>query len=120
VAPFQDWARDLYVLRQRNHLKDDPLSLFCIPPGGPRQFQIPFRVQLVEERERGRISVLMGGGNSKWRLIYTDGRESVGQISGNDDNPLFYGRSVAHWQDGTLVVESSGFNETFWFSNGGL
>src|SRR5262245_57213133 len=36
VAPFQKWARDLYELRQRNLLKDDPMYLYCMPPGGPR------------------------------------------------------------------------------------
>jgi Family of unknown function (DUF6152) len=120
VAPFQDWARDLYALRQRNHLKDDPLFLNCIPPAGPRQFQLPFGLQFVEERERGRIFVLLAGGNGNWRLLYTDGRTQIGQVTGNDDNPLFYGRSLANWEGDTLVVSTSGFNETFWFSNGGL
>ena len=119
VAPFQDWAKDLYVLRQRNVLRNDPLYLLCIPPGGPRQFQLPYGVQLVEQRNRDRLFVLMGSGNRNWRLIYTDERNEVSQLSGNDDNPLFYGRSLARWDDDTLVVNSGGFNEGFWFSNGG-
>ena len=49
VAPFQKWARDLYELRQRNFLKDDPMYLFCKPPGGPRQFQTPYGVQFMED-----------------------------------------------------------------------
>ncbi|MEX2365318.1 MAG: DUF6152 family protein [Pseudohongiellaceae bacterium] len=120
VAPFQAWARDLYVLRQSNYLKDDPMFLYCIPPGGPRQLQVPFGVQFVEQRDRERIFVLMGAGNSNWRLIYTDGRAPQGQVSGDDENPLFYGRSVAQWEGDTLVINSTGFNEGFWFSNGGL
>ena len=120
VAPFQDWARDLYVLRQSTHGKDDPLFLYCIPPGGPRQFQVPFGVQFVEERARDRIFILMGGGNGNWRMLFTDGRDQVSQISGNDDNPLFYGRSTASWDGDTLVVNSTGYSEGFWFSNGGL
>src|SRR5215475_13302863 len=40
VAPFQKWARDLYELRQRNFVKDDPMYLYCMPPGGPRQYQL--------------------------------------------------------------------------------
>lgn len=120
VAPFQDWARDLYTLRQRNWLKDDPAFLNCIPPSGPRQFQLPFGFQFVEQRERGRIFMLLSGGNGNWRMIYTDGRSQVGQVTGNDDNPLFYGRSLAKWEGDTLVVNVTGFNEGFWFSNGGL
>ena len=47
VAPFQDWARDLYIYRQRALLKDDPMFLRCLPPGGPRQFQSRFGVQFL-------------------------------------------------------------------------
>ena len=120
VAPFQDWARDLYKLRQSNNLKDDPSFLNCIPPTGPRQFQQQFGFQFVEQRERNRIFVLHAGGNGNWRLIYTDGRTGAGQVTGNDDNPLFFGHSSAKWEGDTMVVDNTGFNEGFWFSNGGL
>ena len=120
VAPFQRWARDLYELRQRNQLRDDPLFLYCMPPGGPRQFQIPYGVQFVEDRDRKRIFVLMGGGNHNYRIIYTDGRAQIGQLQGDYDNPLYYGRAVASWDKDTLVVDTKGFNDQFWFANGGL
>jgi hypothetical protein len=120
VAPFQTWARDLYTYRQRNFLKDDPMFVNCLPPGGPRQFQTRSGIQLVEQRDRQRIFVLMGGGNRNWRVIYTDGRAQRGQPQGDDDNPLYYGRAVARWEGDTLAVDTKGFNERFWFSNGGL
>jgi hypothetical protein len=120
VAPFQDWARDLYVYRQRNLLKDDPMFLHCLPPGGPRMFQNRYGVQFLEQRDRQRIFVMMGGGNRNWRLIYTDGREQKGQVQGDADNPLYFGRSVGRWEGDTLVVDAKGFNERFWFTNGGL
>ena len=120
VAPFQRWARDLYELRQRNLLKDDPLFLFCKPPGGPRQFQLPYGVQFVEEAYRQRIWVLIGGGNHNWRFIYTDGRDPLDPTQRDFGHPLYYGRSVAKWEGDTLVVDTKDFNEEFWFSNGGL
>jgi len=120
VAPFQTWARDLYVYRQRALLKDDPMFLHCLPPGGPRQFQNRFGLQLLEQRDRQRVFVMMGGGNRNWRLIYTDGREQKGQVQGDADNPLFFGRAVGRWEANDLVVDTKGFNERFWFSNGGL
>src|SRR4029079_925665 len=120
VAPFQTWARDLYVYRQRALLKDDPMFLHCLPPGGPRQFQNRFGFQLLEQRDRQRIFVMMGGGNRNWRLIYTDGCEQKGQVQGDADNPLYFGRAVGRWEGETLVVDTKGFNERFWFSNGGL
>jgi hypothetical protein len=120
VAPFQQWALDLYTYRQRNFLKDDPMFLECKPPGGPRQYQQPYGIQLVENRDFRRVFLLMGGGNRNFRVIYTDGRKNEGQVGGDHTNPLYYGRSVAKWEGDTFVMETTGFNEKFWFSNGGL
>lgn len=120
VAPLQPWALGVYVHRQQRNLRDDPMFLECRPPGGVRQYQSPLGVQFVEDRERQRIFVLLGSGNHNYRIIYLDGREAVGQVGGDDDNPLFYGRSVGQWHGDTLVIETSGFNEAFWFTNGGL
>jgi hypothetical protein len=120
VAPMQKWARDLYELRQRNFLKDDPMYLACKPPGGPRQFEQVYGFQFVENPDFNRILVLLGGGNRNRRVIYTDGRKQEGQINGDADNPLYYGRAVAKWEGDTMVVDVKGFNEKFWFDNGGL
>jgi hypothetical protein len=120
VAPFQPWALALYRHRQGRSLKDDPNFLHCKPPGGPRQFQSNLGVQLIEDRDTRRVFVLIGSGNRNHRRIYLDGREHVGQVGGDDDNPLYYGRSVGEWQGDTLVVDTRGFNEDFWFTNGGL
>jgi hypothetical protein len=120
VAPFQRWARDLFEFRQRNFLKDDPMYLNCLPPGAVRQFQMPYGNQFVEDKTFGRIFLMAGGGNHDWHFIYTDGRQQRGELRGNDDNPLYYGNARGRWEGDTLVVDSRGFNEKFWFSNGGL
>jgi hypothetical protein len=120
VAPFQRWARDLFELRQRNRLADDPQFLYCLPPGGPRQFQEAYGVQFIEDKEHQRIFVFVGSVDRNWRLIYLDNRPQVGQVRGDADNPLYYGRAVGRWEGDTLVVDTKGFNEKFWFSNGGL
>ena len=62
----------------------------------------------------------MGSGNHNYRIIYTDGRKQVGQVGGDDDNPLYFGRSTGRWEGNTLVVDTTGFNEDFWFTQGGL
>ncbi|PYS02647.1 MAG: hypothetical protein DMG15_28240 [Acidobacteria bacterium] len=116
VAPFQPWAKALYEYRQRNLLKDDPLAR-CLPPGGPRQFLVPNGFQFIEQRDLGRILILLGGGDRNWRIIYTDGRP-VGQSA--EQVPSYYGSSVGHWEKDTLVVDSVGFNEKFWLGPGGL
>jgi len=116
VAPLQPWAKALYLYRQRTLLKDDPAAR-CLPPGGPRQFHTPNGFQFVEERNLGRILVLFGGGNRNWRIIYTDGRP-LGQAA--EAVPSYFGSSVGRWEKDTLVVESVGYNERFWMTNGGL
>ena len=120
VAPFQRWARDLYEYRQRTFLKDDPLYLECKPPGAIRQFQLPYGVQFLEDKNFERIFLVEGGGNHLWHFIYTDGRPQTGETRGTADNPLYYGHARGTWQGDTLVVDSRMFNEKFWFSNGGL
>ena len=64
--------------------------------------------------------MLIGSGNNNYRIINIDGRGQKGQVGGDDDNPLYYGRSVGKWEGDTLVVDTRGFNEDFWFTNGGL
>jgi Family of unknown function (DUF6152) len=116
VAPFKPWARAVYEFRQRTLLKDDPLGR-CLPPGGSRQFQMPYGFQFVEQPELGRILVLHGGGNRNWRVIYTDGRPPV---PASEAVASYYGTSVGRWEGDTLVVDSVGFNEKFWMTAGGL
>ena len=120
VAPMQKWARDVYELRQRTFLSSDPMYLSCKPPGGPRQFQAVYGFQFMEDKDHNRIFVLLAGGNRNERIIYTDARNQVGQIRGDADNPLYYGRAVGKWEGDTLVEDLKGFNEKFWFDNGGL
>jgi hypothetical protein len=116
VAPFRPWALALYEYRQRNGLKDDPIR-FCLPPAGPRHLHEGGGFRVVQDRNYNRVYVLFGGGNRNWRLIFMDGREPPDpeEVVGT-----YYGHSTGHWEGDTLVVESSGFNARFWFSNGGL
>jgi hypothetical protein len=114
VAPFQPWAKSLYLHRQRTLLKDDPIAR-CLPSGGPRQFHTPHGFQFVEQRDLGRILVLMGGGNRNWRVIHTDGRPQ-GQAA--EVVLTYYGNSVGRWEKDTLIVDSIGFSERFWLTSG--
>jgi hypothetical protein len=116
VAPFQPWAKAIYLYRQRTLLKDDPATR-CLPSGGPRQFQTANGLQFVEQPRLGRILVMLGGGDRNWRMIFTDGRPA-GQAA--EVVPAYYGTSVGRWEGDTLVVDTVGFNERFWMAAGGL
>ena len=110
------WAKAVHDYRLRTGFRDDPMAR-CVPPGGPRQFLGPQGFQFVEQRELGRILVLLGDGDRNWRIIYTDGRPQ-GQPA--DVVSSYYGTSVGQWEKDTLVVDSVGYNEKFWFLSGGL
>ena len=116
VAPFQPWAKALYEYRQKTLLIDDPMAA-CLPAGGPRQFQAPYGVQFLEDVGRQRVFVMSRGSNRNWRNIDLDGRPVP---NGADVTPTFFGYSVGKWESDTLVVESTGLAERFWFSNGGV
>jgi len=120
VAPLQPWAKALFEQRQRNFLADDPMFKYCMPPGAVRQFQQPYGVQFLEDKTFQRVFLVEGGGNHIWHFIYTDGRPQIGEIGGNDDNPLYYGNARGKWEGDTFVVDSKTFIDNFWFSNGGL
>ncbi len=63
---------------------------------------------------------MFGAGNQNWHFIYTDGRPLSALPKEQADNPLYWGRALGKWDGDTLVVDSTGFNDCFWFSNGGL
>lgn len=122
VAPFKPWALALYKYRQANNFADDPVNA-CISPAGPRHLHYEGGFRLIQDRNFNRVYALFGGGNRGWRVIFLDGREAPNpeEVAGT-----YYGHSSGHWEgepsagNQTLVVESSGFNDRFWFSNGGL
>lgn len=116
VAPFMDWSVALYKYRQANGLRDDPVNA-CISPAGPRHLMDPKGFRMIHDRNFDRFYVLFGGGNRNWRHIELDGRPApdLDEVVGT-----YFGYSRGHWEDDTLVVESTGFNDRFWFSNGGL
>ena len=116
VAPFQPWAQGLYIYRQQQLLRDDPMAS-CLPPGGPRQMMVPYGVQVIDDPARQRVFFMSAGANRNWRLVYLDGRKNPPV---DDITPMYWGNASGKWEGDTLVSETDGFNDRFWFSNGGL
>jgi hypothetical protein len=78
-------------------------------------FLTPYGVEIVEIPELQRIFILDVGGPHSFRTIYMDGRAHPKNLE-----PTYYGHSVGRWEGDTLVVETVGFNERFWFDRSGL
>ncbi len=60
------------------------------------------------------IYIIDQAGPYTFRTIYVDGRAHPKQVT-----PSYYGHSVGHWEGDSLVVDSVGFNERFWFERQG-
>jgi hypothetical protein len=57
---------------------------------------------------------LFEGNIHSYRQIFMDGRAHPA-----DPDPTWYGHSVAKWEGDTLVIDSVGFNDRFWFDFAG-
>jgi hypothetical protein len=110
--PFQPWARALHASRLASPLEPHTR---CKPSGGPRVFLTPYGVEIVEIQDQKRILIFDVGGPHSFRTIYMDGRAHPKNFE-----PTYYGHSVGRWEGDTLVVDTVGFNERFWFDRSGL
>ena len=103
--PIQPWAEKLAAERLS---KDDPEAL-CLPTGVPRQAPYPWRTVQTPTH----MFFLFEGNIHTYRQIFMN-REHA-----KDLDPTWYGESVAKWEGDTLVVDSIGFNDLFWFDFAG-
>ena len=110
--PFQPWARALHASRRTNPLEPHTR---CKPSGGPRVFLTPYGVEIVELPELQRVYIFDIGGPHTFRTIFMDGRTHPATLE-----PSYYGHSIGRWEGDTLVVDTVGFNERFWFDRSGL
>jgi len=103
------WAAALTKQRTENYSADDPEAR-CVPGGVPRA--TPYHVQMVSTPTL--ILMLFEGNIHTFRQIFLDRKEHL-KIT----EPLWYGDSIGHWEEDTLVVDTIGFNDKFWFDMAG-
>ncbi len=111
-VPFQPWAKALYDFRQTTELEPHAR---CKASGGPRQFITPYGLEITEIPELKRLLLFDIGGPHTFRTVYMDGRSHPDNWS-----PSNYGHSIGWWEGDTLVMDTVGFNEDFWFERRGL
>ncbi len=95
--------------RTENYSADDPEAR-CVPGGVPRA--TPYHVQMVSTPAL--VLILFEGNIHSFRQIFLDRKEHL-KIT----QPLWYGDSIGRWEGDTLVVDSIGFNDKFWFDMAG-
>lgn len=85
----------------------------CLPTGVPRIAPYPWRI--VQSPAYGKAThmyFLFEGNIHSFRQIFMDGREHP---ESEELDPTWYGHSIGHWEDDTLVIDTIGFNDVFWF-----
>ena len=93
-------------------LNDDPEAR-CLPTGVPRMNPYPWR--MVQSIDMKYIFILFEGNIHSYRQIFLDGRKHP-----SDPDPTWYGHSIGTWEKDTLVVDTVGYNDLFWFGANGL
>ena len=91
---------------------DDP-EANCLPTGVPRIAPYPWRIlQTPPYGEATHLYFIFEGNIHSFRQIFMDGR---GHPPPEELDPTWYGHSIGHWEGDTLVIDTIGFNDKFWF-----
>jgi hypothetical protein len=110
TLPIQPWA---LKLTQERLSKDDP-EANCLPAGVPRQAPYPWRIVQFPPAQPTHMFFLFEGNIHSYRQIFLDGRKHP-----ENPDPTWYGHSIGTWEGDTLVIDSVGFNDRFWFDFAG-
>src|SRR5262249_1528686 len=100
--PLNDAGEKLMKSRKS---QDDP-EANCLPTGIPRVAPYPWRIVQTPSH----VFFLFEGNIHSYRQIFADGRNHP-----EDPDPTWYGHSIGHYEGDTLVVDTIGFNDKFWF-----
>ena len=81
--------------------------LNCFPDGVPHGDILPEPFKIIHARN---VIVMLYEVETTFRQIFMDGRK----LPSADASPRYQGYSVGRWDGDTLVIETSGFNDTGW------
>jgi hypothetical protein len=111
-------GEELILLPEAQAIMDSRLSAEdpeanCLPTGVPRIAPYPWRiVQVPAYGEATHLYFLFEGNIHSFRQIFMDGRDHPPP---EELDPSWYGHSIGHWEGDTLVIDTIGFNDLFWF-----
>ena len=110
--PLQAWAREL---RDKRLKKDEPY-VACLPMSVPRVNPYPWKFAMsYTGAGLSHIYILHETGDAgAHRVVYMDGRTHP-----DDLIPSWWGHSIGRWEGDTLVVDTVGYNDKFWFDSRG-
>ena len=103
------------ALRDKRVSKDEPYTA-CLPMSVPRVNPYPWKFAYeYEEKGLTHIYVLHETGDAgAHRVVYMDGRPHPRNWVNN-----WWGHSIGKWEGDTLVIDTVGYNDKFWFDSRG-
>ena len=110
--PLLPWAREL---REKRLPKDEPYTA-CLPMGVPRINPYPWKFAM-SYTSKGLTHIYQlheTGDAGAHRVIYMDGRKHP-----EDPIPTWWGHSIGRFEKDTLVIDTIGYNDKFWFDSRG-
>ena len=110
--PLLPWAKELMSKRLE---KDEPYTA-CLPMSVPRVNPYPWKFALsYTSKGLTHIYVLHETGDAgAHRVVYMDGRKHP-----EDLIPTWWGHSIGRFEKDTLVIDTVGYNDKFWFDSRG-
>jgi hypothetical protein len=110
--PILPWAREL---RDRRRSQDDPYTV-CLPMGPLRSNPYPWKFAAsYTSKGLSHMYILHELGDAgNHRVVYMDGRQHP-----VDPIPTWTGHSIGRFEGDTLIVDSIGFNDRWWFDRRG-
>jgi hypothetical protein len=111
TTPFNDAGKAVMARRVKSLKDGTPFlnaSAKCLPTGIPWQMDLNMPFQIFQSKDR--FDFLFEEFHGFWQIV-TDPAKA--------GEPGYMGRSVAHWDGDTLVVETAGFKEALWLDVNG-
>ena len=107
------WAKELMSKRD---VTLEPHNQ-CLPMGVPRTTPFPFRfLQNYTDKQATHLYILHEGNIHTYRQIFMDGRQHP---PADELDSTWLGHSIGRWDGDTLVIDTVGFNDRWWFDRRG-
>ena len=110
--PLLPWAKEL---RDKRKEEDEPYTA-CLPMSIPRVNPYPWKFAMsYTSKGLTYIYILHETGDAgAHRVVYMDGRKHP-----DDLLPTWWGHSIGSWEGDTLVIDTVGYTDKFWFASRG-
>ena len=89
---------------------NDPVQLYCDPPGVPRIYNYPWQLTLLQTH---RVVYILYEFSRVWRSVAMD------RDHPKDPDSTWLGDSIGRYEGETLVVDTVGFNDKTWLDHPG-